>query len=63
MGPKNGQKTTCYLSVAYPGCFKGYHLHTVREANYVIVRGKAKIILYTLEGKESNRDISLPIYR
>lgn len=43
---KNGRRTGSYLSVAYPGCFKGYHLHKVREANYVCVRGKLKIILF-----------------
>ena len=51
---KIGNKTRTYLTVAYPGCFKGYHMHTVRDSNYVIVKGKAKIILYTSSGKEEH---------
>lgn len=44
---KHGRHTDAYLSVALPGCFKGYHLHKVREANYVCVRGKVKVITYS----------------
>lgn len=51
---KKGHKTTCYLTVAHPGCFKGYHLHTLRVSNYTILKGKAKIILYTKNGKEEH---------
>jgi dTDP-4-dehydrorhamnose 3,5-epimerase-like enzyme len=43
---KDGDKTTAYLTVASPGAFKGYHLHRVRAARYVCVRGRMKIILY-----------------
>lgn len=43
---KDGDKTTAYLTAAAPGAFKGYHLHRVRAARYVCVRGKMKIILY-----------------
>jgi dTDP-4-dehydrorhamnose 3,5-epimerase-like enzyme len=43
---KDGPKTTAYLTCATPGAFKGYHLHRVRGARYVCVRGKMKIILY-----------------
>lgn len=46
---KDGEKTVSYLTVALPGAFKGYHLHTVRASNYVCVRGKMRIILYFLE--------------
>jgi dTDP-4-dehydrorhamnose 3,5-epimerase-like enzyme len=49
---KNGNLTTSYLSCCYPGAFKGYHLHSQRAANYVCVRGKITIILYTKEGKQ-----------
>lgn len=49
---KDGKLTTAYLTAAFPGCFKGYHLHKVREANYVCVKGKVKIILYTEKGRE-----------
>lgn len=43
---KNDDKTQVYLSAAKPGAFKGYHLHRVRAARYVCLRGKMKIILY-----------------
>jgi dTDP-4-dehydrorhamnose 3,5-epimerase-like enzyme len=44
---KDGDKTTAYLTAASPGAFKGYHLHRVRAARYVCVRGKMRIILYS----------------
>jgi dTDP-4-dehydrorhamnose 3,5-epimerase-like enzyme len=43
---KDGKKTTAYLSAAKPGAFKGYHLHRVRAARYVCLKGTMKIILY-----------------
>lgn len=43
---KDGNKTTAYLTCATPGAFKGYHLHRVRAARYVCIKGKMKIILY-----------------
>lgn len=43
---KDGGKTVVYLSVALPGAFKGYHLHRVRAARYVCLRGKMCIITY-----------------
>ena len=49
---KDRDKTTSYLSCAFPGAFKGYHLHTVREANYVCVRGRLTVIMYTEEGRQ-----------
>jgi dTDP-4-dehydrorhamnose 3,5-epimerase-like enzyme len=42
-----GEKTEVYLSAAIPGAFKGYHLHRVRAARYVCLRGRMRIILYT----------------
>ena len=42
----DGSKTDVYLSAAKPGAFKGYHLHRVRAARYVCLRGKMRIILY-----------------
>ena len=47
---KDGDKTTAYLSATFPGFFKGYHLHRVRAARYVCLKGKMKIIMYK-EGK------------
>ncbi len=43
---KDGAKTTAYLTAATAGAFKGYHLHRVRAARYVCVRGRMRIILY-----------------
>lgn len=43
---KDGRKTIAYLTVAKPGSFKGYHLHRVRSARYICVRGKVKVIIY-----------------
>ncbi|OGK14013.1 hypothetical protein A2859_00290, partial [Candidatus Roizmanbacteria bacterium RIFCSPHIGHO2_01_FULL_37_16b] len=45
-----GVKTIAYLSCAKPGGFKGYHLHKVRAARYICLKGKMKIILY-IDGK------------
>src|ERR1043165_4438355 len=42
----DGKKTEVYLSAALPGAFKGYHLHRVRAARYVCLKGKMKIITY-----------------
>ena len=41
-----GEKTEVYLTAAKSGAFKGYHLHRVRAARYVILRGRMKITLY-----------------
>ena len=43
---KDGRLTTAYLTAAATGAFKGYHLHRIRAARYVCVRGRMKIILY-----------------
>ena len=45
---KEGKKTVFYLSSIKQGQFKGYHLHRVRAARYICVKGKVKIILYNL---------------
>ncbi len=51
---KDGRFTKVYLTSAKPGAFKGYHLHKVRSANYVCVKGSIKIILYTEKGREEH---------
>ncbi len=58
---KDGSKTTGYLTAASPGSFKGYHLHRVRAARYVCIRGRMKIILY-VNGKRAEHvlDASSP---
>jgi len=43
---KDNKKTIAYLSAAKPGAFKGYHLHRIRAARYVCIKGKIKVILY-----------------
>ncbi|MBU3978371.1 WxcM-like domain-containing protein [Patescibacteria group bacterium] len=47
-----GTKTEVYLSTALPGAFKGYHLHRIRAARYVCLKGKMKIITYERENKK-----------
>ncbi len=49
---KDGKKTSVYLSAALPGAFKGYHLHRVRAANYICLKGKMKLILYKDQKRE-----------
>jgi len=44
---KDGDKTEVYLTAATPGAFKGYHLHRVRAARYMCVKGKMRITLYS----------------
>ncbi len=51
---KDGNKTDVYLSCAKPGAFKGYHLHKVRAARYVCLKGKMKIILYVNGNREEH---------
>lgn len=43
---EDGVKTQVYLSATAVGAFKGYHLHKVRAARYLCLKGKMKIILY-----------------
>lgn len=43
---KDRDKTVAYLTTVKVGMFKGYHLHRVRVARYVILKGKMKITLY-----------------
>jgi dTDP-4-dehydrorhamnose 3,5-epimerase-like enzyme len=45
----DGHFTEVYLSAATPGAFKGYHLHRVRAARYVCLKGRMRIILYSQE--------------
>lgn len=58
---KDGDKTVAYLTAAKPGAFKGYHLHRVRAARYVCIRGRMRIILY-VDGKREEHllDASSP---
>ncbi|MEK6921738.1 MAG: WxcM-like domain-containing protein [Nanoarchaeota archaeon] len=51
---KDGKKTLFYLSAAKPGAFKGYHLHRVRTARYVCIKGTIKVILYKNKVKEEH---------
>jgi dTDP-4-dehydrorhamnose 3,5-epimerase len=47
---KDGDKTLSYLTAIAPRGFKGYHLHRIREANYVCIKGKVKVVLYRWYG-------------
>lgn len=47
---ESGQKTEAYLTSCLPGAFKGFHLHRVRAARYVCIKGKLKITTYEREG-------------
>lgn len=51
----SGEKTEVYLSAAKPGAFKGYHLHRVRAARYVCLRGRMRIILYLQQRREDGK--------
>ncbi len=44
---KDSDKTEVYLTAASPGAFKGYHLHRVRAARYMCVKGTMRITLYS----------------
>lgn len=49
---KYGKKTTAYLTSCDPGAKKGYHLHRVRDANYVCISGKINIDLFFMRNGE-----------
>ena len=51
---KDGEKTVVYLSAASPGAFKGYHLHRVRAARYVCLKGRMRIILYQRKARSGS---------
>ncbi len=48
---KKGDKTLSYLITIDYGCFKGYHLHKIREANIICIKGKVMVSLYDIENK------------
>ena len=52
---RDGDKTVVYLTAAQPGAFKGYHLHRVRAARYMCVKGRMRISLYSLSGEGEQR--------
>lgn len=49
---ETGNLTQVYLSAALPRAFKGYHLHRVRAARYVCLKGKMRIITYERENEQ-----------
>jgi dTDP-4-dehydrorhamnose 3,5-epimerase-like enzyme len=55
-GGPTSDLTEVYLSAATPGAFKGYHLHRVRAARYVCLRGRMRIILYQRKGERWVRE-------
>ena len=54
---KDGDKTLAYLTATKPGGFKGYHLHKVRAARYICLKGKMKITLFR-DGKKEDYILS-----
>lgn len=54
---KDGEKTVVYLTTVKQGAFKGYHLHRVRAARYMAIKGKMKITLYKPGTKEKEEHI------
>jgi dTDP-4-dehydrorhamnose 3,5-epimerase-like enzyme len=56
---KEGDKTANYLTVADPGCFKGYHLHKERAANYVCISGEVEVIMYYFEKGKVLKEVVL----
>lgn len=54
---KDNEKTTAYLTTVKSGSFKGYHLHRVRAARYVILKGKMLITLVVPGTKEKEEHI------
>src|SRR5579872_5352167 len=57
---ENREKTEVYLTAAKPGAFKGYHLHRVRAARYVAIKGRMRIITYEYgNGKWSREETIL----
>lgn len=53
---KDGRKTVAYLTACKPGAFKGYHLHRVRKAHYVCIKGRILITVYFHTGERWLRD-------
>jgi dTDP-4-dehydrorhamnose 3,5-epimerase-like enzyme len=53
---KDCDKTVVYLSAASPGAFKGYHLHRIRAARYVCLKGRMRIILYQRQAEKWVRE-------
>lgn len=49
---ETNSKTVVYLSATLPGAFKGYHLHRLRAARYVCLKGKMKIITYQYQNNQ-----------
>lgn len=50
-----GKKTKVYMTTTMPGTFKGYHLHRIRAARYVCLKGRMKIITYEWTGQAWSR--------
>lgn len=55
---ETGRKTEVYLTAAIPGAFKGYHLHRVRAARYVCLKGKMRITTYERVGDRWEKTVT-----
>lgn len=51
---KDGEKTVAYISATAVGAFKGYHLHRIRSARYICIKGTMKITLFINGRKEEH---------
>lgn len=52
---KNGTQTVIYMSAALPGAFKGFHLHTRRVCNFIVLKGMIKVTM--VEGTQKQEVI------
>lgn len=53
---KDGDKTVSYLTTVFPGGFKGYHLHRIRQANYVCLKGQVLVTTFHWRGGWDKRE-------
>lgn len=44
-----------YFSVVYPGVVKGWHLHSIMELNYAVIKGHIKLVLYDMREDSSTK--------
>lgn len=58
---KEGQKTISYLTCVAVGGFKGFHLHRIRIANYVCIRGSVRVELYHFEEGWRKEEVILEV--
>lgn len=55
--PEFEQFGEVYLSHAYPGVIKGWHLHTQQTQNYVVIKGMIKLVLIDMRDEAEFKGI------